>query len=92
MLVVAVIFLTEGLYVSGLLFLVTGTPPWFLRSMKVSTSSELYPGTLDCFTFARLFRHSFTASATVFEWVFFTHGRSLSYAPSPTFWHILRFR
>ena len=31
---------------SGLLIHVTGTPPWLLRSVKVSTSSELYP---DCF-------------------------------------------
>ena len=31
---------------SGLLFDATGTPPWFLRPVKVSTSSEFYP---DCF-------------------------------------------
>ena len=31
---------------SGLLIHVTGTPPWFLKPVKVSTSSELYP---DCF-------------------------------------------
>ena len=28
---------------SGLLIHATGTPPWFLRPVKVSTSSELYP-------------------------------------------------
>ena len=31
---------------SGLLIHVTATPPWFLRLVKVSTSSKLY---LDCF-------------------------------------------
>ena len=28
---------------SGLLFHATGTSPWLLRPVKVSTSSELYP-------------------------------------------------
>ena len=31
-------------YVSGLPFHATGTPPWRLELVKVSTSSELYPG------------------------------------------------
>ena len=43
MLVVVVVFLTGGFYISGLLFLATGTPPWLLRPVKASTSSELYP-------------------------------------------------
>ena len=34
--------------------------------------------------FARLFRHSFTAGATVFEWAFFTQKLFLPYALSPT--------
>ena len=42
--VVVVVFLTGGFYVSGLLFLATGTPPWLLRPVKAFTSSELYPG------------------------------------------------
>ena len=31
------------IHISRLLFHVTGTSPWFLRPVKVSTSSELYP-------------------------------------------------
>ena len=34
---------------SGLLIHVTSTPPWLLRPVKISTSSELYP---DCFQLA----------------------------------------
>ena len=30
-------------FISRLLFHVTGTPPWLLRPVKVSNSSELYP-------------------------------------------------
>ena len=44
MMLVVVGFITEGLYVSRLLFFATGTPPWLLRHVKASTSSELYPG------------------------------------------------
>ena len=43
MLIIVVVFLTGSFYVSGLLFLATGTPPWLLRPVKASTSSELYP-------------------------------------------------
>ena len=63
---VVVAFLTGGSYLSGLLFLATNAPPWPFRPVKVSTSSELSTlATFGCFTFARLFRHSFTANATV---------------------------
>ena len=31
-------------YVSGLFFHATDTPPWLLRPVKASASSELYPG------------------------------------------------
>ena len=51
MLVFVVVFLTGGFYVSGQLFHPTGTPPWLLRPVKTSTSSELYPGFFGCFTF-----------------------------------------
>ena len=37
---------------SGVLIHVTGTPPWLLRLVKVSTSSELYP---DCFRLPTVF-------------------------------------
>ena len=75
-LLIVVVFLTGGFYVSGLLFLATGTPSWLLRSVKASTSSELYPATFGCCTFARLFRHSFTASATVMSEHFLPTGVS----------------
>ena len=71
--VVVVVFLTRGFYISGLLFLATGTPPCLLRSVKASTSLSSTLATFGCFTFARLFRHSFTASATVLSGRFFTH-------------------
>ena len=73
----------------------------FMFSGYFSMPSALHPGfsgtwrpplalsstlaTFDCFTFARLFRHSFTASTTVFLWAFFTHRCFLPYAPSPKF-------
>ena len=41
---VFVMLLVVYFYVSGLLFHATGTPHWLLRHMKVSASSELYPG------------------------------------------------
>ena len=42
MLVVFVVFLTRGFYVSELLFHATDTPPQLPRPMKASTGSELY--------------------------------------------------
>ena len=42
--VVVVFYVTGGFYISRLLFLATGTLPWLLRPVKVSTGSELYPG------------------------------------------------
>ena len=48
------------------------------------TNSELYPGYFRLLYFCQAF-HSFTASATVLSGRFFTRGRFLSYAPSPTF-------
>ena len=42
--VVVVVFLKGGLYILGLLFPATSTPPWLLRPVKASTSYELYRG------------------------------------------------
>ena len=53
--VVAVVFLTGGFYVSRLLFLATGTPPWLLRPVKASASSELYPGYFRLLCFCQVF-------------------------------------
>ena len=39
-------------FISRLLFHITGTPPWLLRPVKDSTSSELYPTTFDCLCFS----------------------------------------
>ena len=65
-------YLTGGFYISGLLFLTTGTPPQLLKhreGLPLALSSTL--ATFGCFTFARLFRHSFTTSATVLRGVFY---------------------
>ena len=57
--VVVVVFLTGGFYISGLLFLATGTPPWLLQSVKASTSSELYPGYFLLLYFCQAFPSQF---------------------------------
>ena len=58
-----------------MLFPATGTPPWLVRAVNASTSSELYTlATFDCFTFFRLFCHIFTASATVLNGCFLPTG------------------
>ena len=57
--VVVVVFLTGGFYVSGLLFHATGTPPWLFRSVKASTSSELYPGYFRLLCFCQAFPSQF---------------------------------
>ena len=62
---VVVVFVTGGFYVSELLFLATGTPPWLPRPVKASTSSELYPGYLWLLYFCQV-RYGF-------EVEFFTH-------------------
>ena len=53
--VVVVVFLTGGFYVSGLLFHATGTPPHLLRYVKASSSSELYPGCFRLLYFCQAF-------------------------------------
>ena len=66
------LFLTGGFYVSGLLFLATGTPPWLLRPVKASTSSELYPGYFRLLYFCQAFPSQFYRERYGFEWAFFT--------------------
>ena len=43
---------------------VTGTPPWRLRPMRVSTSSEFYPNTCLFFCFLNAYASSFFNSHT----------------------------
>ena len=74
--------------VPGLLFYATGTPPWLLRPVKASTSSELYLGYFWLLTFARPFCHlfvSFYCMRYSFEWNFFTHKHCLPCTPSKHF-------
>ena len=83
--VVAVFYLTGGFYVSGLLFLATGTPPWLLMPVKATSSSELYPG---YFRFL-YFLLGFYCERYGLEWAFFTHRRFfLSCTLSHIFWHV----
>ena len=72
-----------GFYVSSLLFHTTDTPPQLLRTVKVSTSSELYPGYFRLLYFCQDFPSQFYRQRYDFEWTFFTHGRF--YASSPIF-------
>ena len=83
--VVVVLFLTGGFYISGLLFLATDTSPWFLRHVKASISFELYPGYFRLPYFCHAFRHRLYRKRYGFEWAFFTRRRFLLYAPSPIF-------
>ena len=85
MLVVVVVFLTGGFYISGLLFLATGTPPWLLRPVKASTSAQLYPGYFRLFYFCQAFPSQFYRERYGSEWGIFTRRRFLPYAPSATF-------
>ena len=83
--VVVVAFLTGGFYISGLLFLAVGTPPWLLRPMKASTSSELYAGFLQLFHFYQAFASQFYHEHYGFEWVIFTYRHFLPCTHSPHF-------
>ena len=74
-LVIVVVFLTGSFYVSVLLFLATDTLSRLLRPVKASTSSELCHGYFKLLLlFARLFRHGFSASATVLSRHFLPTG------------------
>ena len=83
--VVVVVFLTGGFYVSGLLFHATGTPPWLFRSVKASTSSELYPGYFRLLCFCQAFPSQFYHERYGFERTFFTHRRFFTLQSFPTF-------
>ena len=87
--VVVVVFLTGGFYVSGLLFLATGTPPWLLRPVKAFTSSVLYPGYFRLLYFCQAFRNSFTASATVLSGHFLPTGVFYVMLLPRHFWDLL---
>ena len=63
-------------YVSGLLFHATSTPLWLLKPVKVSTSSELYPG------YFQLLYFTVYHQRYGFGWAFFTQKRFLPYAHS----------
>ena len=72
-------------FISRLLYHVTGTPPWFLRSVKGSTSSELYP---DYFRFSFLFNlpRALRFSKSVFyPQVFFTLRSFPTFLAQPAF-------
>ena len=71
-------------FISRLLFHVTGTPPWLLRPVMASTSSELYP---DYFHF-QPFRYLLTASATVLSGRFLPTGVFYLTLLHRHFWHV----
>ena len=80
------------LYFSGLLFHVTGTPPWFLRSVKVCTSSELYPNYFLLLSLASFFAFgvvAFHRQCYGFERTLFTLRCFLPCIPSPNLVHAL---
>ena len=75
--------------ISRLLCHVTGTPPWILRPVKVSTSSELYP---DYFWLPFLFHLPW--ALRFWEGIFYPQA-FFTLRSFPTFWHNLllsRFR
>ena len=73
MLVVVVFTSLEVFTFPGYFFLPPALHPGFSGPWRPLPALSSTLATFGCFTFARLFRRSFTASATVFEWVFFTH-------------------
>ena len=74
--------LTGPFFFSGLFFLATGTPPWLLRSMMASTSSEFYPGYFWLFYVLPGFSVTFYHKRYGFERALFNHRRFLPCAPS----------
>ena len=83
--VVVVVLLNGGFHISGLLFLATATPPWFLKPVQVSTSSELYLGYFRLFYFCQAFSSQFYRECYGFGWALLIRRRFLPYALSPTF-------
>ena len=85
MLVVVVVFTSlEVITFPGYFSLPSSLHPSFSGPWRPPPALSSTLATFSCFTSARLFRHSFTASAKDFEWAFFTRRRFLPYAPSPT--------
>ena len=75
------------LFIFGVVYLfpghVTITPPWLLRPVKVSTSSELYP---DYFRLPFLFH--LPRALRFWVGIFYPQAFFLPYGPSWHFWHI----
>ena len=88
--VVVVIVLTGDFYVSGLLLHTTGTPPWLLRPVKTSTSSELYRGYFQLLYFYQAFPSQFYREGYGFERVFFFHRCFLPYLSFLTTYILVR--
>ena len=82
---IVVVFLTGGFYISGLLFLATGTPPRLLRLAKASTSSDPYPDYFRLLYFCQAFASHFYRERYGFERAFFTHKRFFTLHSFPTF-------
>ena len=61
------------------------TPPWLLRPVKASTSSELYSGYFRLLYFCQAFPSQPYRRCYGFERTFFTHKCFLRYTPSPHF-------
>ena len=68
-------YLTGDFYVSKLVSYATGTPPWLLRSVKASTSFELYPGYFRLLYFFQAFSSQPYHERYGFKSAFFTHRR-----------------
>ena len=72
-------------FVSGLLFLTTSIPPWLLRSLKASTSSELCPGYFQLLYFCQAFPSHFYRERYGFVWAFFYPQTFFTLRSFPTF-------
>ena len=68
-------------FLGGLLPCVTGTSPWLLRPVKVSTSSELYPDALLFFLFFQCLGIQFFNSLTCDLQDAMSRQRSLTLLP-----------
>ena len=76
-------YLTGGFYISGLLFLATGTPPWLSGPWRPPPALSFYPGYFRLLCFYQAFPSQFYHKRHGFEWAFFTRRRFLPYASSP---------
>ena len=66
--------------------------PGFSGPLRPPPALSSTLATFGCFAFARLFRHSFTTSATVLSGHFLRTGAFLPCSPSLHFWHVLWLR